>query len=60
MSDESNFMSLGGLITAPNTDAPTITAEPTGQWIIEDEEDYVTPPPEFWKDPFKIPMLNNR
>ena len=53
-------MSLGGLITAPITDAPTITAEPTGQWIIEDEEDYVTPPPEFWKDPFKIPMLNNR
>ena len=51
---------LGGMMTAPNTVAPTVTAEPTGRWIIEDEEDYVTPPPEFWEDPFKMPILNNR
>ena len=51
---------LGGMMTAPNTVAPKVTAEPTGRWIIEDEEDYVTPPPEFWEDPFKMPVLNNR
>ena len=52
-------MSLGGLMTVPNTIAPTVTAEPTGRWIIEDDD--VTPPPEFWEDPFKTPiLLNNR